>query len=98
MSYIKCRNCDNFHYEENECQPAWFVFHEDYLGEEPRKIHARRAEDAATKYGEYYNTNGDYRLMDEPICVFVTTITGKGKKQYKVSAEPTIDYYANEIV
>ena len=95
MEYKLCKICDEFHYTNRECAPEYNVYHEDYLGEDPKKVRAFGFQDAVLKYGEYYNSNSDYSLMDETIEVKVER--NGIIKYFNVSAEPDIHYSSKEI-
>jgi len=68
------------------CQPFYIVSDE---GES--KIYAGNEEQAALKYAEKYNENGDYSLMNETMDIEVDGVP------YKIGAEPDIHYRANKI-
>jgi hypothetical protein len=72
------------------------VFHEDYLGDDSKTIYAIDHEQAAERYGEYYNSDGDYSLMNNEITVDVVDESGE-RKRFKVGAEPSIHYNSEEI-
>jgi hypothetical protein len=71
------------------------VYFEEYLGEEPMEIHAVDHEEAATKFGELYNTRSDYCLMDSNIEVEVKK--DDVVKYFRVGAEPWVRYTSAEI-
>lgn len=96
MAFIKCKTCERYHYDDKSCGDKFMVFHEDYLGDEGKKIYALDAEEAAERYGEYYNSNGDYSLMNKEITVDVIDESGE-RKRFKVGAEPSIHYSTEEI-
>lgn len=95
MEYKLCKICDEFHYTNKECAPEYNVYHEDYLGDDPKLIHADGHENAALKYGQYYNSNGDYSLMNDTIEVKVEK--DGIIKYFNVSAEPDIHYSSKQI-
>jgi hypothetical protein len=95
MSYKKCEKCGEYHFDTEKCGEIFNVFHEEYLGEQPKQIRAHSHEEAAEKYGEYYNKSSDYDLMDEEITVIVER---QGiLKKYSVFAEQKITYHTNHI-
>lgn len=95
MEYKHCKICDEFHYTTSKCPPEYKVYFEEYFGDEPKIFRANSHEAAAEKCGVYYNSNGDYSLMNETITVAVEKdgIT----KKFEVSAEPDIHYSTTEI-
>lgn len=93
--YNFCKTCEGFHYTNEQCPPVHYVFHPDYLGEEGKSVRGFNHYDAALRYAEYYNTNADYALIGESIEI--TVVRNDIKKVYKISAEASIDYSADEI-
>ena len=94
--YKKCEICKEWHWTNDRCLPEYFVYHEEYMGDEAKSIRASGHESAALKYGEYYNRDGDYCLMDG------STIKVKVEKDnvikfFEIGAEPDIHYTSNEI-
>jgi len=78
-----CKNCGEyiFKFEVNthKCPPEYKIFHEDYLGDEPKILYANSHEEAATKYAEYYDYD-DYGLIDgNNIEIIVESLDGKRK-------------------
>jgi DNA-directed RNA polymerase subunit M/transcription elongation factor TFIIS len=67
---------------ECNCQPFTVV---DEDGEE-HKVNARSSEDAALKYAEKSNENGDYYLMDNTVEI---TVNGE---LFRIGAEMDIHY------
>lgn len=95
--YRKCQICKEFHYTDQDCLPIYGVNLLDYHGEEEfQDFHANSEEDAAEKFAEYYNSNGDYCLMNETEIVSVKNPDGEIKK-FEISAEPSVYYSACEI-
>jgi len=97
MGYKKCEICNEYRFDTEKCGEIFNIFHEEFLGEEPKKIRAYDHEEAARKYGEYYDTSGDHELVDEEIIVTVKKYTTGISKKFKVSAEPEIHYSTTEI-
>lgn len=95
--YGKCEICDEFHWEDRQCPPVFKVRHEEYMGDEPKIFYAYSVRDAALKYAEYYNTNGDYVLMDGSEEVVQVEDDRGTIINFKISAEASIDYSAEEI-
>jgi hypothetical protein len=97
MSMKLCKICGEWKYDfrEHKCPPVFYITHEEYLGDEKKKIYAWTFEEAAKKYGEKYNSNGDYSLMNDSIDIVVSD--GKTEKKFSVSAEPDIHYSVSEV-
>ena len=92
--FNRCAECGEWHWHNEKCAPEYYVYHEDYMGDEAKSVRAYSHEDAALKYGEYYNQDG-YPLMDDTIQVKVEK---DGEiKFFEVGAEPDIHYSSNEI-
>jgi len=67
------------------------------MGNESQKIHACGFEEAAEKYAEHYDSQGDYNLANgNEITVTVQDEKGE-QRRFKLSAEPTVNYSAEEI-
>lgn len=94
-NFKKCKLCNDWHWTNSECPPEYFVYHEDYMGDECKPVRANSHEDAALKYAEYYNQD-DYELMNETIEVKVVDLDGV-VKFFVVGAEPDIHYSSQEI-
>ena len=94
--YKLCKICDGFHYTTSKCSPEYNVYFEDYFGDEPKIFRADSHEEAAEKCGIYYNSNGDYPLMNETIEVKVEK--DGVIKLFNVSAEPDIHYSTEELL
>ncbi len=93
--FEKCHICREYHWVGESCEPEYLVYHEEYLGDESKSVRAYDHEDAAVKYGKYYNEDGEYSLMNDEIEVKVEK---DGEvKWFKVSAEPDIHYSSHEI-
>lgn len=89
----QCQKCGDFKLdsfgEKNKCNCKPFtVVDEDGEDHEVFSISERQA---ALKYAEDSNTNGDYYLMNDSVDI---TVNGK---PYRISAEPDVHYSANEI-
>jgi len=94
-NFNRCEVCKEWHWNNEKCAPEYFVYHEEYMGDEAKSVRAHSHEDAALKYGQYYNQD-DYPLMDGD------TIKVKVEKDgvikfFEVGAEPDIHYTSNEI-
>lgn len=92
--FNKCDICGDYHWADASCGDVYLVFHEEYLGDDPKTIYANSFRGAGKKYAEYYNSNGDYVLMDNTIEVKIQF--GDEVKKMKLSAEPSINYLAEE--
>lgn len=93
--YKKCPTCSNWHYQKEACLPKYKVYHEEYMGEDFKEFHANSHQDAALEYGEYYNSDGDYALMNSEIQVKVEK--DGIIKFFSISAEQDIHYSSTEI-
>lgn len=96
--FIKCPLCSEYHFSDKECDPAFTVFHEEYLGENGKVIRAFNEEEAAEKYARYYNENSaEYPLMNgDEIEIFVEGKDGE-RTRFKVGAEPEIHYTVTQL-
>jgi len=94
-NFNRCEVCKEWHWKNEKCAPEYFVFHDEYLGDEAKSVRAYSHEEAASKYGQYYDEE-DYPLVDGE------TIKVKVEKDgvikfFEVGAEPKIHYTSNEI-
>jgi hypothetical protein len=93
--YTLCDKCKCFHWTNEKCFPEFKVYHPDYLGDDPKIIHAHNFDEAATKYGKYYNQD-DYPLMDG--STIDIAVEKDGEFQYfRIGAEPDIYYTLGKI-
>ncbi|MFM9952378.1 MAG: hypothetical protein ACKV1O_30895 [Saprospiraceae bacterium] len=95
-SFNRCPKCDNYHWDNEKCNPEYTVYHDDYLGKDGKKMRAIDPVDAALRYASYYNERSDYCLMNEEIEIEVQDHDGQRIK-YKIGAEASIDYHANRV-
>ncbi len=93
-NFKKCKECNDHHWTDMDCLPIYKVYHEEYLGDEPKDIRANSHDEAATKYAEYYNAD-DYALMNEVIVIKVCF--DAVCKWFSVGAEPDVHYSSTEI-
>lgn len=93
--FKKCEECKEYHWGDEKCSPEYFVYHEEYMGDESKSVRAFSHEGAALKYGEYYNQD-DYPLMDGD-TIKVKVEKGGVIKFFEVGAEPDIHYSLTEI-
>ncbi len=86
----KCEKCKEYRSDTaRQCHCKSFtVVDEDG---EPWEIQAMDEEDAALKYAEKSNTEGDYWLMNETSDILVNG------KAFCVGAEPDVHYSVNAI-
>lgn len=76
--------------------PPYTVYHEEYMGDKGKMIDANSPYAAALKYAQLYNAMTEHSLMDgEPREILV--VEGYEKHWFKIYAEPSIDYAAEEI-
>lgn len=95
MAFTKCETCSDWHFDYDKCKPVFTVYHDEYLGEEGKPFRGIDAEDAALAYAAYYNSDGDYSLMNEEIEV---EVDDNGQRvKFIVGAEPDIHYSAKQI-
>lgn len=94
--YIKCKECDNFHWSDAKCDPIFEIEFEDEMGEWTRKIHAYDFEEAAEKFAEKYNEENEYYLMDNEIKIKVIDSYGI-EKNFIIGAEQSVNYWSKEI-
>lgn len=94
--YRRCDICCEWHWTGNKCPPAYEVFHEEYLGDEPHTFRAHSFEGAAEKYAKNYNEgNGDYCMMDGEEITIRVVKDGK-ESRFAITAEPSVDYHIYE--
>ena len=92
--FKKCDTCNEYHWVDERCKPMYFVYHEDYLGEDYKIVRADSYEEAAEKYAIYYNSD-DYPLMNDSVEIEVEK--SGVKKRFRISAEPSIHYSTEEL-
>jgi len=92
--YIKCKECDNFHWSDSKCDPI-FIIKEGYYGIDS-EIHAYDFEEAAEKFAEKYNEENDWCLMNNEAEIKVTDSKGESKT-FKIGAEQSVNYWSKEI-
>ena len=86
----KCTKCNEYRFGnviKCNCQPFTII---DEDGEE-HEIYGISEEDAALKYAEESNVEGEYYLMNESVTIEVNS------KKFVISAEPDIHYSAREV-
>jgi hypothetical protein len=93
--YKKCEVCRQYHWSDKQCLPEYFVYHEEYLGNEPKSIRASNHEDAALRYAQYFNLSNDHILLNDYIQVRVQR--DDKVKFFEVSAEPDVHYSSKEV-
>lgn len=95
MGYERCKICKEWHFTNIGCLPVFFVYHEEYGGDDPIEVRAGNHEDAALKHAERYNSSHEYSMLDDDDGIKIEVSDGKGPKlKYIISAERTIDYKA----
>lgn len=101
-----CEICRDYKYDSDPCKksdpckPIYTVeMYGDSLdlhGEHDWKVGAYDHEEAARKFAEHYDLEGDHSLMTQAESVIVTG--PKGDREYfQISAEPRIHYSANQF-
>jgi hypothetical protein len=92
--YETCKICGDYdRIEDHKCAPKMYFRHPDW-GEEWNEIYAYDMKDAAKRFAVMYNEDGDYSLMNDTEEVIIRD--GTVEKVFKISAEPSIEYYAEE--
>lgn len=76
--------------------PRFKIYHTDYLGDAPKQLTAVSDYEAALNYAVYYNSSADYTLLKDSEEITVENERGE-KVKYRISAEPSIVYCADEI-
>ena len=89
---VQCKICHEykFSWKEHKCNPIFEILHEDYNGDEWMEQRGFDFEDAAKKYAEDYNTEGD--LMNDEIDIKVKNPETQEIKTITIGAEPDIFY------
>jgi len=95
IKYNKCKTCKELHWNNQDCAPLYLVYFEEYLGDEAKEIRAHSFQEAAEKFGEYYNSVSDYELINHSIEV--TVEFENETRYYNISAEPDVYYTSREI-
>ena len=83
-----CDKCGRYSLYDQTCRCQKFII--DHDGE-PYEKYAQDAEDAALKWAEGWNENGDYTLMNSTEYIEITDSQG-AKLAFTVGAEPDIHY------
>lgn len=100
MSMEKCKECREyiFDWKPHKCEPIFEVLHEEYNGDEWMEQRGVNHEDVAVNYAEHYNQD-DYPLMDGGEAKIKVRNPEDGSvKEFIISAEPDIVFYASEII
>lgn len=90
--YKKCKECNNFHWSDQKCDPIFTIEYE----EGDHNLNAYDFEEAAEKFAEYYNESHDYPLFDQEIEIKVINSEGESKT-FKIGAEQSVNYWSKEI-
>jgi hypothetical protein len=91
-----CSICKEYDWEHTHtCPDIYYFKHEDW-GDEFNEIRARSFRDAAYRFAQKYNEDGDYALMDSSERVIISD--GKREQEFIVSAEQDISYSVEEVV
>jgi len=65
MTIKWCDICGNIKWEYGHtCLPTWYIEDLDYLGDELKKIYAANSREAAEKYAQWLNGQGDYSIIN----------------------------------
>ena len=89
--FILCPLCNEYHWSDKICPSIYSVKHEDDLYE----IRAYSFEVAAEKWALEYNQQSDYALLTD--CENIIVSDGVEEKEFRVSAEESIEYFVNEV-
>ncbi len=90
MSYEKCQRCNDYSFNHLNCKCKPFdIIDED--GEEHEPVYALDEQDAAVKFAEMANIEGEYYLMNDTVEI---TVNGS---VYRIGAEPDVNYSADKI-
>ena len=94
-----CNKCKEYDYtDSHKCHPIWEVQEEGEPKDDWVEVYAFDEEDAAGKYGEAYDTEGDYLLSQGgKVTVIVRAPGSEDVKVFVVSAEPDVNYSATEV-
>jgi hypothetical protein len=88
---FRCEKCGFRHYGWENCLKEFYFKHENW-GKEFQKIGAYSFENAAERFGELFNEDGD--LLDDHVEVII--YDGITEKTFIVSAEMEISYHVKE--
>lgn len=78
--------------------PIFKIYHEDYLGQEPKEVKTYSMWQAGKKYAEWYDFENDFELTKGEVIV-VRIEDEKGVScMFNLSAEQTVDYSASEVI
>lgn len=90
MGFGKCNKCGDYRINPENCNcKAFEIIDKD--GEECHPVYAIDEEEAALKFAETSNSEGDYYLMNESVVINVNGI------EFNISAEPDIHYSAFKV-
>lgn len=94
-NYNKCKKCGVWHWNYEKCPDEYTVYHDDYLEKDGKKMCGYGFNDVAERYAKYYDED-EHPLLDETIEIEIEDKDGLRKK-FKLRAEPSIEYYTEEI-
>jgi hypothetical protein len=87
----KCKKCGEYRQLSiGECNCREFKII-DENGDEHDEIYAADEREAALKYAEKANIDGDYYLMDDHVEIEI------GGKKFNIGAQPHVHYWADPI-
>lgn len=94
----KCKICGLWIWDDpHVCLPLFLVYHEDHMGDKPRKIYASTFYEAGVKYAEMYDQD-DHPLLEYGCDDVIKIVDPKGETKYfTMSAEANVDYDVNEV-
>jgi len=95
-----CETCNGIIWSAHThtCPPVWRVYAEDIYGDEYVEVMALDAEQAAEKWAERYDCEGDYTIVSgSEQTVTVTDVHGEDSKKLIVEGEGVPQYTAREV-
>ena len=97
---MNCPTCGEFSYTYHKCSLVWSVYSPDRGEDESDAVLVRAldAEDAAEKWAERDDSDGDYTIVGgssvEVICISSAGV----QTRWRVSGETVPQYYARELL
>jgi hypothetical protein len=95
--YTRCTICGEWHWSNTKCKPVFYVQIPDYHGDEWDEVRAFDYTEAAEKYCDLYDSDGDNDILINGGLdkIFVKNIAGN-VKIFSVVAEARPTYIASE--
>lgn len=101
MPLMYCTNCGEALFpalRHHRCEPAWYVRLDWHEKGDEKKTHAASAQEAAEKFCERHDTNGDYHIArqgEANVIVYDAKMELAGV--FDVGAETRPHYYATGV-